>query len=103
MFGDPREADFVETKKEINGMFERDEFEVFLKSEAGENLNVVPSRFFLDTKHEHDRTKRCKVRFVMGAHRNSDKHALLKDIFTIRPDSSRLLFALGTICGDWTK
>ncbi len=49
---DQRATLFDEAKrKELNGLLERGVFRIFLKEEAGDNPNIVPSRFVLAIKH----------------------------------------------------
>lgn len=94
---------------EISGLLERGALEIVLRSKAGENPDDVPSSFVLAIKHKHDGTTKYKVRFVIGGHRDRDKHFLVHDSATVRAQSVRLLLALGTIFGlrisvaDWTQ
>ena len=110
--GDPREPLFYEEKrKELEGLLKRGVFKICLKEEAGENPNVIPSRFVLAIKHSQndDEPPRLKARFVLGGHRDKDKDRLVHDTKTVRTDSFRLLIALGTLLGlrlsliDWKQ
>lgn len=98
--GDPRESLFDEAKcKGLNGLLERGAFKVVLRSEAGENPNVVLSRFVLTIKNKNDGTTKYKARFAIGGFRDLDKRSLVHDSATVRPDLVRMLLALASIFG----
>ena len=109
--GDPREQLFTEEKrKELVGLLERGAFRIVLREEAGDNPNVVPTRYVLAIKHsQNNQPPRLKARFVIGGHRDRDKNELLHDSRTVRAESIRLVIALATIFGlrlsvaDWRQ
>ncbi len=109
--GDKRERWFDEEKrKELLGLLERGAFKICLREDAGDNPNIVPTRYVLAIKHSQtDEPPRLKARFVIGGHKDKDKNLLLHDTRTVRPESIRLIIALATIFGlklsvaDWRQ
>ncbi len=109
---DPRSNRFDDAKrKELLGLLERGAFRICLKEEAGPDANIIPSRYVLAIKHGGNPTDVpiLKARFVLGGHRDKERDKLVHDARTVRPESLRLLVALGTILGlnftvaDWKQ
>eukprot|EP00171_Calliarthron_tuberculosum_P005221 IDg5221t1 len=98
--GDPRAAKFDDAiRKEILGLIERKTFKIVLKEEAGDNPNIVPARFILAVKHDHDGSTLFKARFVMGGHRDREKHLAVHKTTNMKQSSLRMILALATILG----
>lgn len=108
---DPRARMFdAAKKKELVGLFKRGAFRIVLREEAGENPNILPSRFVLTIKHpDSTGPPQLKARFVIGGHRDRDRHKQIHDTRTVRPESIRVLVAIATIFGmrlsifDWLQ
>lgn len=82
--GDPRESLFDEADhNELNGLLERGAFKVVLRAEAGNNPNIVPSKFLLATKNKNDENTKYKARFIIGGHRDRGKRALVHNKATV--------------------
>lgn len=94
-----QDPEFVEAKRnEILGLIDKGTFRLVLREEAGPSRNVMPSRYVLDLKHENSNT-RYKARFVLGSHRDRDKHSIVHNSSTLRHYSIRMIMALATILG----
>ena len=73
---DPRAKNFDEAKKkEILGLIEKGTFKIVLKSEAGDDPNIIPCRFVLAIKNVGTGEEILKARFVLAGHRDKEKEA----------------------------
>jgi len=81
-------------KKEVHGLFEKGTFKVILREEVPNDGNVLPGRFVLAIKSTEDGEVKYKARFVMGGHRDKQKHLMVHNSATLQPQSIRLLLAL---------
>lgn len=53
--------------KELQLLIERDTFRIVLRSEAGKNPNIIPSRFVLHIKHTKTSKKSTKLVLLLVA------------------------------------
>ena len=98
--GDPREKCFDDAKRqELMGLIEKGTFRVVLREEIGQNPNIVPSRYVLAIKHSETGETKMKARFVLGGHRDRDKHTVVHNSTNAKQSSIRLLVALATMLG----
>lgn len=81
-------------KKEVRGLFERGTFKVILREEVPMDGNVLPGRFVLSIKTTEDGEVKYKARFVIGGHRDKQKHLMVHKSATLQLQSTRLLLAL---------
>jgi len=88
----PKMSDAI--KKEVRGLFERNTFKVILREEVPTDANVLPGRFVLAIKSTEDGEVKYKARFVIGGHRDKQKHLMVHNSATLQPQSIRLLLAL---------
>lgn len=109
---DPRSSLFDQAKKrELQGLLDRGAFKICLREEAGDDPNIIPSRFVLAIKdNQSDNSPPIlKAKFVLGGHKDRERHALPHDERTVRPESFRLLIALATtlrlrfLVADWKQ
>lgn len=97
---DPRSGLFDEAKRnELEALIKRGTFKMVLRSELENNPNIVPSRFVLAIKHKETGEEIYKARFVLGGHRDREKHSVVHNATTLKQSSIRLLLALATIFG----
>jgi hypothetical protein len=88
--GDPRENRFEKAKRdEILGLIKRGTFRLVSRSNET-NPNIVPGKFVLAIKNPGMDNEFLKARFVLGGHRDRDKHSPT----TIKKYSVRILLTM---------
>lgn len=97
---DPRSKLFDEAKiKEIKGLIDRGTFQIILRRDAGEDPNIIPSRFVLAIKHKKNGQDIFRARFVVGGHKDRDNGHIVHSATNLKQTSIRLLLALASIFG----
>lgn len=98
--GDPRTPLFDDAKRqELMGLLEKGTFRVVFRRDIGPNPNIVPSRYVLAIKHSENGDTKLKARFVLGGHRDKEKHSFVHNSVNVKQSSVRILVALATILG----
>lgn len=97
---DPRTGLVDEAKrKELPSLIERGTFRIFMRSDAGPEPNIIPSRFVLALKHKENGTDVYRARFVVGGHRDRQRDTVVHNTTTLKQSSLRPLLALASILG----
>lgn len=86
-------------RKEINALIERGTFKIVLRSEAGKDPNIIPSRFVLALKHKCGSPNVYEPLFVAGGHEYRDSGQDFYNATTLKYSSLRLIMSLASIFG----
>lgn len=88
----------AEIRAETARLIQRGTFRLVILPEQHRE-NVVPSRFVLACKHATTGEAKYKARFVVGGHRDIEKHCMVHTANTLSHTSVRLLVAVASIFG----
>ena len=98
--GDPHEHLFDEAKrKELLKLVERGTFKLVLVEEPGDKPNIVRYRYVMSIKHSEGGEVKYKARYVLGGHRDRDKHKIVHNTVNIKQSSICTTIDLATILG----
>lgn len=91
---------FVEAKKrELDGLIQKDTWEIVMKDEVPDDANILGARFVLALKYTEKESPVFKARFVVQGHRDREKAALLHESTNMRQTSIKVLTAISAVFG----
>ncbi len=86
-------------RQELLGLIPRGTFKLVVGKDVCHNPNVVSARFVLAIKNSYTDQEILKARFVLGGHRDSEKHNQLHKATTLKQQSIRTMLALSSRMG----
>jgi len=98
--GDPRQKFFAEPKQiELQGLIDRDTWEIVSRSKIPKGANVMGARFVLTIKDEGTENERWKARLVVQGFNDNMKSCIVHDIPILRHFSVKIIVAVAALMG----